>query len=366
MESHCCIFLSSLLSWKTSFLIFLFFSFSSSSFSGFLRLYHDFRFVQFAFYFSGDFFCYVYFHLLWLSYDLLNYCRPFVDVDSLFLWLFTGITRLFGISSWCMPSVYVGFLCSTCLPPLQPFPFFILFSAFFVLSSSFIPLLPFFLYPSSPPPTIFAASLLPPLLSSWPGSIGTREGVIQKNLCGLLPVRDLRLDPSLLYSLPLLALSPNLLVVWIFLSVAYFLAKLRCWKRRIGDIAHVQRLWGRLGNTPNCLSWVFLNLCHCPVRVCVWNPCTLILYSIYQLSHTDRKGLTHLTPRISAARHAFFYVSLLFSRFLFLCSALSLHHSLDMFIKGWKKRSTKRFFEGYPRLWRTAPSHGQILCWDIV
>ncbi|XP_065808044.1 inositol polyphosphate-4-phosphatase type I A isoform X8 [Labrus bergylta] len=59
-------------------------------------------------------------------------------------------------------------------------------------------------------------------------SIGTREGVIQKNLSGLLPVRDLRLDPSLLYSLPLLALSPNLLVVWIFLSVAYFLAKLRC------------------------------------------------------------------------------------------------------------------------------------------
>uniref|UniRef100_A0A8D0AW83 Inositol polyphosphate-4-phosphatase type I A n=1 Tax=Sander lucioperca TaxID=283035 RepID=A0A8D0AW83_SANLU len=58
--------------------------------------------------------------------------------------------------------------------------------------------------------------------------IGTREGVIQKNLSGLLPVRDFRLDPSLLYTLPLLALSPNLLVVWIFLSVAYFLAKLRC------------------------------------------------------------------------------------------------------------------------------------------
>uniref|UniRef100_A0A8C2X4K7 Inositol polyphosphate-4-phosphatase type I Ab n=1 Tax=Cyclopterus lumpus TaxID=8103 RepID=A0A8C2X4K7_CYCLU len=54
------------------------------------------------------------------------------------------------------------------------------------------------------------------------------SGVIQKNLSGLLPVRDFRLDPSLLYSLPLLALSPNLLVVWIFLSMAYFLAKLRC------------------------------------------------------------------------------------------------------------------------------------------
>ncbi|XP_054627097.1 inositol polyphosphate-4-phosphatase type I A-like isoform X3 [Dunckerocampus dactyliophorus] len=59
-------------------------------------------------------------------------------------------------------------------------------------------------------------------------SIGTREGVIQKNLSGLLPVRDFRMDPSLLYSLPLLALSPNLLVVWIFLSVAFILARLRC------------------------------------------------------------------------------------------------------------------------------------------
>ncbi|KAA0713201.1 Type I inositol 3,4-bisphosphate 4-phosphatase [Triplophysa tibetana] len=59
-------------------------------------------------------------------------------------------------------------------------------------------------------------------------SIGTREGVIQKNLSGLMPVRDFRLDPSLLYSLPLLALSPNLLIVWVFLSIAYLLAKLRC------------------------------------------------------------------------------------------------------------------------------------------
>lgn len=63
----------------------------------------------------------------------------------------------------------------------------------------------------------------------WPFcSIGTREGVTQKNLSGLLPVRDFRLDPSLLYSLPLLALSPNLLIVWVFLSIAYLLAKLRC------------------------------------------------------------------------------------------------------------------------------------------
>ncbi|XP_048834479.1 LOW QUALITY PROTEIN: inositol polyphosphate-4-phosphatase type I A-like [Brienomyrus brachyistius] len=58
-------------------------------------------------------------------------------------------------------------------------------------------------------------------------SIGTREGVTQKNLSGLLPVRDFRLDPSLLYSVPLLALSPNLLFVWFFLSVACLLARLR-------------------------------------------------------------------------------------------------------------------------------------------
>ncbi|KAK7893530.1 hypothetical protein WMY93_022682 [Mugilogobius chulae] len=59
-------------------------------------------------------------------------------------------------------------------------------------------------------------------------SVGTREGVIQKNLSGLLPVRDIRLDPSLLYSLPLLALSPHLLLVWLCLSLTYLLARLRC------------------------------------------------------------------------------------------------------------------------------------------
>lgn len=59
-------------------------------------------------------------------------------------------------------------------------------------------------------------------------SIGTREVVTQKNLSGLVPVRDLRLDPSLLCSIPLLALSPNLLIVWLFLSIAYLVAKLRC------------------------------------------------------------------------------------------------------------------------------------------
>ncbi|XP_036850499.1 inositol polyphosphate-4-phosphatase type I A isoform X9 [Manis javanica] len=59
-------------------------------------------------------------------------------------------------------------------------------------------------------------------------SIGTREVVTQKNLSGLAPIRDLRLDPSLLCSIPLLALSPNLLIVWLFLSIAYLVTKLRC------------------------------------------------------------------------------------------------------------------------------------------
>uniref|UniRef100_A0A8C6RT64 Inositol polyphosphate-4-phosphatase, type I n=1 Tax=Nannospalax galili TaxID=1026970 RepID=A0A8C6RT64_NANGA len=59
-------------------------------------------------------------------------------------------------------------------------------------------------------------------------SIGTREVVTQKNLSGLVPIRDLRLDPSLLCSIPLLALSPNLLIVWLFLSIAYLMTKLRC------------------------------------------------------------------------------------------------------------------------------------------
>lgn len=71
----------------------------------------------------------------------------------------------------------------------------------------------------------------PPFRPSAPPlgcSVGTREGVTQKNLSGVLPVRELRLEPNLLYSLPLLALSPNLLIVWLFLSVAYLLAKLRC------------------------------------------------------------------------------------------------------------------------------------------
>lgn len=89
--------------------------------------------------------------------------------------------------------------------------------------------LSFSLFPFSKP---FSPHL--PASTAVMGSIGTREGVIQKNLSGLLPLRDFRLDPSLLYSLPLLALSPNLLVVWIFLSVAYFLAKVRCsWSSRM-------------------------------------------------------------------------------------------------------------------------------------
>lgn len=52
--------------------------------------------------------------------------------------------------------------------------------------------------------------------------------MLQKNLSGLLPLRDLRLDPSLLYSLPLLALSPSLLLVWMLLSLLLLLARLRC------------------------------------------------------------------------------------------------------------------------------------------
>ncbi|XP_078258260.1 inositol polyphosphate-4-phosphatase type I A-like isoform X6 [Rhinoraja longicauda] len=59
-------------------------------------------------------------------------------------------------------------------------------------------------------------------------SIGTREVVTQKNLSGLVPVRECRLDPNLLYSIPLLAFSPNLMIVWVFLSLAYLLARYRC------------------------------------------------------------------------------------------------------------------------------------------
>lgn len=105
--------------------------------------------------------------------------------------------------------------------PNSPFP----------LPHSFLPnssLAFFFFFPSLP---VHFSVISFPLFLLRPqrlGSIGTREGVIQKNLSGLLPVRDFRMDPSLLYSLPLLALSPNLLVVWIFLSVAFLLAKLRC------------------------------------------------------------------------------------------------------------------------------------------
>lgn len=69
-------------------------------------------------------------------------------------------------------------------------------------------------------------------------SIGTREVVTQKNLSGLVPIRDLRLDPSLLCSIPLLALSPNLLIVWLFLSIAYLVAKLRCKWMTLWKISH--------------------------------------------------------------------------------------------------------------------------------
>lgn len=134
-----------------------------------------------------------------------------------------------------MPSVYFGLVGATrwlllYSPALLAIFYFSPQISFYFLPSS----LSFssFLFLSSPFPSSNLILLLhtssSPSHLLWLGSIGTREGVIQKNLSGLLPVRDFRLDPSLLYSLPLLALSPNLLVVWIFLSVAYFLAKLRC------------------------------------------------------------------------------------------------------------------------------------------
>lgn len=78
-----------------------------------------------------------------------------------------------------------------------------------------------------PPPTPKPPNH-PTTSRSLPTSAGTREGLLQKNLSGVLPVRDLRLDPSLLYSLPLLALSPNLLLLWLLLSLACLLARLRC------------------------------------------------------------------------------------------------------------------------------------------
>lgn len=81
-----------------------------------------------------------------------------------------------------------------------------------------------------PPPPLYFLCLflfLSPKLFPF-HSIGTREVVTQKNLSGLVPIRDLRLDPSLLCSIPLLALSPNLLIVWLFLSIAYLVTKLRC------------------------------------------------------------------------------------------------------------------------------------------
>lgn len=136
-------------------------------------------------------------------------------------------------SHLCALTLHLFILASsfTFPPPFLQFPPY--FFSFLLRPSSY---LYFPLFSSLLPPALFAAShnhLLLLLLfflfpSPWLGSIGTREGVIQKNLSGLLPVRDFRLDPSLMYSLPLLALSPNLLVVWIFLSMAYFLAKLRC------------------------------------------------------------------------------------------------------------------------------------------
>lgn len=222
-------------------------------------------------------------------------------------WLLRGfspvspVTLPFHLFAWIL---YFGFVATRLLPLLLLFLLAIFYFLSYFLSFLLHLFLPvyFFLICSSSlfsfllqpllhhlllPPTFFCCSTPPlPPTFTWLGRIGTREGVTQKNLSGLLPVRDFRLDPSLLYSLPLLALSPNLLVVWIFLSVAYFLAKLRCswtatscslcWERLAENT--VPRLWGGVGK-----------------------PLTLMLYSMYKLPHPD-PGLYAKPPHLSTAK----------------------------------------------------------------
>lgn len=120
-------------------------------------------------------------HLLFLS----------VVAHSIFFFLILSFGSPFSPYFWGKPHRMCLFL---------SFLFFLSFSPFLFLSPNFFPF----------------------------HSIGTREVVTQKNLSGLVPIRDLRLDPSLLCSIPLLALSPNLLIVWLFLSIAYLVTKLRC------------------------------------------------------------------------------------------------------------------------------------------
>lgn len=140
------------------------------------------------------------FSLLFLSFFL-------VTVLTLFLYFFH---TLFCISSFL--SVVASFHFLLILSFGSP-----LFSILLMNSIACVSL--FFFY--------FLSLFLSPKLFPF-HSIGTREVVTQKNLSGLVPIRDLRLDPSLLCSIPLLALSPNLLIAWLFLSIAYLVAKLRC------------------------------------------------------------------------------------------------------------------------------------------
>lgn len=142
-----------------------------------------------------------YFSLLFLSFFSCN-CAGFVLV-------FLSHSFLHFIFSFCMASFHLFILLILSLD------FLLFFHTFDKIHCTFLS----FLY------------FLPPTLSPkrFPfHSIGTREVVTQKNLSGLVPIRDLRLDPSLLCSIPLLALSPNLLIVWLFLSIAYLVTKLRC------------------------------------------------------------------------------------------------------------------------------------------
>lgn len=147
----------------------------------------------------------------------------FTSLSLLFFFFFSPVTVLvffFFRSSFTPFSAYHFFF----LLWLHSIFFFLilsfgsLFSLCFWVKSiacvSFLSSLPFFLFLS---PALFPFH-----------SIGTREVVTQKNLSGLVPIRDLRLDPSLLCSIPLLALSPNLLIVWLFLSIAYLVTKFRC------------------------------------------------------------------------------------------------------------------------------------------
>lgn len=154
--------------------------------------------------------------LLWqMQYSFLIFTSllPFSSCNCavLFGLLFTLLCISFFFLLWLIPFFFLNLIFwFSFLPiflgkPIACVFFFPFFSPFFSFSLffSFLPTFPFH-------------------------SIGTREVVTQKNLSGLVPIRDLRLDPSLLCSIPLLALSPNLLIVWLFLSIAYLVTKLRC------------------------------------------------------------------------------------------------------------------------------------------